>query len=69
MTDVTDFVFERLELIAERVAILEAEGNTGDAEFLRSPSQSRSITTTPTRGEVNNCETYRTRQQLSTPLF
>lgn len=35
MTDVTDFVFERLELIAERVAILEAEGNTGDAEFLR----------------------------------
>ena len=35
MTDVTDFVFERLELIAERATILEAEGNTADAEFLR----------------------------------
>ena len=35
MTDVTDFVFERLELLASRVEVLEAQGNTEDAEFLR----------------------------------
>ena len=35
MTDVTDFVFERLELLAARVEVLEAECNTEVAEFLR----------------------------------
>jgi len=35
MTDVSDFVFERLELLAARIKVLESEGNTGDAEFLR----------------------------------
>ncbi len=35
MTDVTDFVLERLEIIAARVEALEAEGDSGNAEFLR----------------------------------
>ena len=35
MTDVTNFVLERLELLASRVEVLEAQGNTEDAEFLR----------------------------------